>query len=76
MRDIVILAIHFLSTVLKLIRPGGTRSVVAESLLLKHQPDSILEFNRSCGSSISSAIITMMRARTTDCLARRPPLRQ
>jgi len=44
MRDVAILFIHVLATVLKLIRPGGTRSVVAESLLLKHQ---LLILNRS-----------------------------
>lgn len=44
MRDIAILVFHLLATVLKLIRPGGTRSVVAESLLLKHQ---LLILNRS-----------------------------
>lgn len=44
MREITTLVIHFLATVLKLIRPGGTRSVVAESLLLKHQ---LLILNRS-----------------------------
>ena len=37
MRDIVVLAIHLLTTIIRLGRPGGLRSVVAESLLLKHQ---------------------------------------
>ena len=37
MRDIVVLAVHLLATLAKLLRPGGARSVVAESLLLKHQ---------------------------------------
>src|SRR5713101_923243 len=37
MRDLVILFIHLLTTVARLARPGGVRSVVAESLLLKHQ---------------------------------------
>lgn len=44
MWDIAILFVHLLVTVLKLIRPGGTRSVIAESLLLKHQ---LLILNRS-----------------------------
>ena len=43
-RDLLILAIHVLVTFLKLLRPGGLRAVVAESLLLKHQ---ILISNRS-----------------------------
>jgi hypothetical protein len=37
MRGIALLFIHALVTILKLIGPGGTRSVVAELLLLKHQ---------------------------------------
>ena len=44
MRDLLILAIHLLVTVLKLVRPGGVRAVAAESLLLKHQ---LLISNRS-----------------------------
>jgi putative transposase len=37
MRHLLILAIHLLTTIAKLMRPGGVRAVVAESLLLKHQ---------------------------------------
>ena len=37
MRDLAILFIHLLTTIVKLMRPGGGRAVVAESLLLKHQ---------------------------------------
>lgn len=37
MRDLLILAVHVLVTFAKLLRPGGVRAVVAESLLLKHQ---------------------------------------
>ncbi len=37
MRDLAILLIHFLVTIARLMRPGGGRSVVAESLLVKHQ---------------------------------------
>jgi len=44
MRDLAILAIHFIATIAKLLLPGGTRSVVSESLLLKHQ---LLILNRS-----------------------------
>jgi putative transposase len=43
-RELLILAIHLLVTLVKLVRPGGLRAVVAESLLLKHQ---ILISNRS-----------------------------
>ena len=36
-RDLSILFIHLLVTVIRLSQPGGARSVIAESLLLKHQ---------------------------------------
>src|SRR5215469_2756326 len=44
MRHLFILIIHFMATVLKLVRPGGVRAVVAESVLDKHQ---LLILNRS-----------------------------
>ena len=37
MRDLAILLIHLLATIAKLMGPGGTRALVAESLLVKHQ---------------------------------------
>ena len=37
MRDLVVLFIHFIATLARLLGPGGARSIVAESLLLKHQ---------------------------------------
>src|SRR5487761_2301359 len=37
MRDLLLLAVHLVVTLAKLARPGGVRSVIAESLLLKHQ---------------------------------------
>jgi len=44
MRDLVILLIHLLTTVVRLASQGGVRSVVAESVLVKHQ---LLILNRS-----------------------------
>src|SRR5262245_57496392 len=44
MRDLIILLVHFITTVLRLARPRGLRSVVAESVLIKHQ---LLIVNRS-----------------------------
>jgi hypothetical protein len=44
MRDRVVLFIHFIATLARLLGPGGARSMVAESLLLKHQ---LLNLNRS-----------------------------
>jgi putative transposase len=37
MRDFLILLVHLLVTVSRLVRPGGLRSVLVESLLLRHQ---------------------------------------
>ena len=37
MRDLFLLAIHLFVTIAKLLRPGGVRTVAAESLLLKQQ---------------------------------------
>ena len=44
MRDLAVLFLHLLVTVARLAGPGGARSVVAESLLLKQQ---LLVLNRS-----------------------------
>ena len=44
MRELLVLAIHLLLTLAKLVRPGGARSIAAESLVLKHQ---LLISNRS-----------------------------
>jgi putative transposase len=43
-RDLVVLLLHLLATVARLAGPGGARSVVAESVLVKHQ---LLILNRS-----------------------------
>ncbi len=37
MRALLLLAVHLLVILAKLMRPGGAHSVIAESLLLKHQ---------------------------------------
>src|SRR3974377_598281 len=44
MRHLVVLFVHFIATLARLLGPGGVRSLVAESLLLKHQ---LLIVNRS-----------------------------
>jgi hypothetical protein len=43
-RDLVVLFFHLLTTVARLAGPGGARSVVAESVLVKQQ---LLILNRS-----------------------------
>jgi putative transposase len=44
MRNLAVLFIHFIAVLARLLGPGGVRSLVAESLLLKHQ---LLIMNRS-----------------------------
>jgi len=44
MRDLVILFVHAITTLARLVGPGGVRSVVAESVLIKQQ---LLILNRS-----------------------------
>src|SRR5215813_11221693 len=44
MRDLIVLFLHVMVTIVRLARPGGIRSVIAESVLLKHQ---LLILNRS-----------------------------
>jgi putative transposase len=44
MRDLIILPVHLITTILRLVRPGGVRAVVAESVVIKHQ---LLILNRS-----------------------------
>jgi hypothetical protein len=43
-RDLMILLVHAAATLMRLVRPGGVRAVVAESVLAKHQ---LLILNRS-----------------------------
>lgn len=43
MRDLAILFVHLVITTIRLMRPGGARTIVAESLLLKQQ---LLVLNR------------------------------
>jgi len=44
MRDLIILFVHAVTTVVRVVRPGGVRAVIAESVLTKHQ---LLILNRS-----------------------------
>jgi hypothetical protein len=44
MRDVILLWLHAFTMIFRVVRPGGVRSVVAESVLLKHQ---LLILNRS-----------------------------
>jgi hypothetical protein len=44
MKNLFLLIGYFISTIARLLRPGGTKAVLAESLLVKHQ---LLILNRS-----------------------------
>lgn len=44
MQGLVVLLVHFITSLARLLGPGGARSLIAESLLLKHQ---LLILNRS-----------------------------
>ena len=44
MHHLLVLIVHLITTLLRLLRPGGLRTVVAESVLTKHQ---LLILNRS-----------------------------
>ena len=37
MRDLVILLVHLITTILRLVRPGGVHAIMAESVVTKHQ---------------------------------------
>ncbi len=37
MKDMLLLLAHLLTTIAKLLRPGGARAIVADSLLMKQQ---------------------------------------
>ena len=44
MKDLLILIVHLLTTIAKVLGPGGARSIIADSLLMKQQ---LLIINRS-----------------------------
>src|SRR5215475_6948499 len=37
MRDLILLLVHVVTTVMRVLQPGGVRAVIAESVLTKHQ---------------------------------------
>ena len=79
MRDLAILFLHLLATVTRLAGPGGARSVVAESVLVKQQ---LLILNRSRKRSprlrpsdriVAGVCALLMRPRRPSALARIDP---
>ncbi len=69
MRNLAVLVIHLIATLARLLGPGGVRSLVAESLLLKHQ---LLIVNRSrqrspnlsAGDRILAGLLALLVRRT------------
>ena len=51
MRDLILLLVHVVTTVLRLVEPGGVRAVIAESVLTKHQLLILNRSRRSCAES-------------------------
>ena len=57
MREVVIFSLHLIVTVVRLARPGGLRSVVAESLLVKDPSIAAAVVLPTCGpESVSSPV--------------------
>jgi putative transposase len=66
MRDVAILLIHLFTTIAKAVGRGGVRSIIAESLLLKHQ---LLILNRSRGRAPNlRPMDRLIAALCSDCL--------
>ena len=74
MRHFVVLFIHLIATLARLLGPGGVRSLVAESLLLK---DQLLIVNRSQPVNLRTAITGKIGSHVTirqpQDLNHRPP---
>ena len=59
MRDFVILFIHLIVTVVRLALPGGLRSIVAESVLVRHQ---LCILNRGRKRALNTVVQFMMNS--------------
>jgi hypothetical protein len=55
MRELLILIVHFITTVIRLAKPGGLWAVVAESALAKHQM-LIVSCSRQRSPNLASGI--------------------
>jgi len=54
MQDLLILLAHLLTTIAKLLGPGGARAIVADSLLMKQQLLVIHRLRRRAPKTLSS----------------------
>jgi hypothetical protein len=61
MKDVIYLLFHLLTTIAKLIQPGGSHAVIAENLLLKQQLIIHDDWpgQRSSSSHLPCSIFTM-----------------
>src|SRR5262249_35959205 len=59
MYDLVILLVHLITTILRLVRPGGVRAIVAESVVIKHQ---LLILNRSRRRALNLRVVDRLIA--------------
>ena len=73
MRDLLLLAVQLIVTLAKLARPGGVRSVIAASLLLKHQ---LIISGRSRRRAPASEHNRSIRARIDDPVRASPTSRE
>jgi hypothetical protein len=63
MRELVVLLLHVVATVARLAGPGGARSVVAESVLVKHQLLILNRFRRRASNlSLADRIVAGVSA--------------
>src|SRR5215510_8397487 len=58
MRDFLILFVHLIGIVVRLAKPGGLRSVVAESVLVRHQLLILKSRTQTCAQAAADRIIT------------------
>jgi len=72
MYDVLVVFVHLIVTVVRLMKPGGLRAVVAESVLTRHQ---ILLLNRSrkpaphlrVSDRIIAGLCTLLMHRLASC---------
>jgi hypothetical protein len=70
MRDVILLCVHVIVTIFRVARPGGARSVLAESVLLKHQL-LILDRSRRRAPIYMFGIAMWFGGFSTDIIVRR-----
>ena len=66
MHDVTNLLVYLVSTLARLLGPGGLRSVVAESLLIKH-PMQILNRSRKRAPNLRASDRVISGVRATAC---------